>query len=111
MAVYSTGATGIREINPVNPTSSFPAPSIRYEVNQSQINRLPGRSLLPIVEMKLKGRNVNYLCKALLDIGSEINIMNRKCCNWLQLKVSPLMINIVGAGGVMSKRYISKHGG
>ena len=55
-------------------------------MNQSQIKRLPGRSFLPIVEMKLKSQKINYSCKALLDSGSEINIMSRKCCNRLQLK-------------------------
>ena len=60
------------------------------------------RSFLPVVNVTLKRNGREFVSKAVLDSGSELNIITSKCCKRLNLKGKPIDINIVGAGGVTS---------
>ena len=94
---------------PMNPeapeyTSGTVSMSYTKEVRKSK-GCLPNRSFLPIVQVKLKKDEQQCLGKALLDSGSELNVMSKRCYHRLQLKGDSVMVRIVGAGGVVSRRY------
>ena len=65
---------------------------------------IPKRSFLPLVQMNLKNDTKEYRCNALLDSGSEINVISKRCCDRLQLDGESVKISIVGAGGVVTNR-------
>ena len=60
---------------------------------------VPNRCYLPIVQSKLKNKHIEVIAKTVLDSGSELNIISRKCFNRLQLKGTAVNVSIVGAGG------------
>lgn len=94
---------------PLNPNAT------EYTSSQVKINSnsecyvytertVPKRSFLPIVQMNLKNDTKEYKCKALLDSGSEINVISKKCYNRLQLDGDTVKIGIVGVGGVVTNK-------
>ena len=76
--------------------------------NELEGNKMPGRSFLPIVSIKIRNNTYELSGSALLDSGSEINILSTKCCNQLKLKGEPVMINIIGAGGIVIRKNTKK---
>ena len=76
--------------------------------NELEGNKMPGRSFLPIVSIKIRNNTYELSGSAFLDSGSEINILSTKCCNQLKLKGEPVMINIVGAGGIVIRKNTKK---
>ena len=76
--------------------------------HQTGKSNLPGRSFLPIVNMKLRNGTHQHLGKALLDSGSEINILSKRCYNQLKLRGESVTISIVGVGGVVTRKFTKK---
>ena len=70
--------------------------------NKLERSNIPGRIFLPIVSIKIRNDASEISCNALLD--SEIKMLSTKCCNRLKLKGEPVMINIVGAGGLVIRK-------
>ena len=73
---------------------------VKVTCSTTEKNNSPPRSFLPVVNINLRNGSLKYSCKALLDSGSEINILSLNCYNRLKLIGEPVMINIVGADGV-----------
>ena len=76
--------------------------------NKLERSNMPDRSFLTIVSIKIRNDTSDISCNALLDSGSEINILSTKCCNQLKLKGEPVMINIVGDGGLVIRKNTKK---
>ena len=86
---------------------------LQSETLQSNVDAIPvtamsgepnlSRSFLPVVNVTLKKNGREFVSKAVLNSGSELNIITSKCCERLNLKDKPIDINIVGAGGVTSR--------
>ena len=82
--------------------------TFQSNVDAIPVTEMPGehnlsRSFLPVVNVTLKNNGREFVSKAVLDSGSELNIITSKCCERPNLKGKPIDINIVGAGGVTSR--------
>ena len=67
--------------------------------DQSEVDVVPNRCYLPIVQSNLKNDRNEILAKTVLDSGSELLIICTKFFNRLQLKGISTNISIVCAGG------------
>ena len=61
------------------------------------------RSFLPVVQVTLSHNEINRNYTALLDSGSEINIISSRCYQQLRLKGEPIVLSMVGVGGVINR--------
>ena len=52
----------------------------------------------------MKNGSQSYHSKALIDSGSELHIMSRRCYHRLKLKGEAIRVKIVGAGGVVTEK-------
>ena len=75
---------------------------------EERVRLSPGRCFLPVVNVTLHNNDKRYIAKALLDSGSELNVITTKCYQRLQLAGNPVSISITGAGGVVTKRKTQK---
>ena len=75
---------------------------------EERVRLSPGRCFLPVVNVMLRNNDKRYIAKALLDSGSELNVITTKCYQRLQLAGTPVSISITGAGGVVTKRKTQK---
>ena len=69
-------------------------------INSSSLkDRRIERSFLTATVVTLSNKGREVLTTAVMDSGSEINIITPRCCRKLNLKGVPAVMNIVGAGG------------
>ena len=70
-------------------------------INSSSLkDRRIERSFLPATVVTLSNKGREVLTTAVMDLGSEINIITTRCCRKLNLKGVPAVMNNVGAGDV-----------
>ena len=78
-------------MNPGAPEYPYKSVSLSEQTSSRERKRCqPQRSFLPIVQVKLKNEDQHSTGRALLDSGSELNVISKSCFNRLQLKVKQL---------------------
>lgn len=78
--------------------------SDNYMGNSSSLinERKIERGFLPATDVTLNHKGRDIISTAILDTGSEINIITPRCCKKLNVKGEPAVMNIVGVGGIIS---------
>ena len=69
-------------------------------INSSSLKDRRIERSLPTTVVTLSNKGMEVLTPAVMDSGSEINIITPRCCRKLNMKGVPSVMNIVGAGGV-----------
>ena len=91
----SSGAIGLRTRIHEN-TEAIIANSMSGSNNIS-------RSFLTVVRMTLSNKEIDTSSIAVLDSGSDVNIIIPRCCQLLRLKGEAIVLNIIGADGIASR--------
>ena len=79
-------------------TQQINASPVSRENNETN-SEIISRSFLPVLRIQVRSQEINGECTAVLDSGSEINIISSRLSQQLKLAGEPFQLQIVGAGG------------